>query len=211
VAGLLVVLYAQKVEAISRLTLDHIDSNDNGVGLRLGTRPILLPEPLAALVLDLAASRRGHAVLGNQGTSPWLFPGGQPGRPPSASRLAERLRALGIHASTARSSALLQLATERPAAVIARMLGVHLGAHGRAGPRCLAGAGHRGPHGPRSPELWAAAPRPLTSATGGYTTATEPARSGTNARSPCNTPSSTETTVIHPSPRAPHPQLLQQF
>jgi hypothetical protein len=126
VAGLLVVLYAQKVEAISRLTLEHIDRNDNGVGLRLGTRPILLPEPLAALVLDVAASRRGHAVLGNQGSSPWLFPGGQPGRPLSASRLAERLRALGIHASTARSAALLQLATELPAAVIARMLGVHI-------------------------------------------------------------------------------------
>jgi hypothetical protein len=126
VAGLLVILYAQKLEAISKLTLDHIDHNDNGVGLRLGSRPVLLPEPLAALILDLAASRRGHAVLGDQGTSPWLFPGGQPGRPLSASRLAERLRALGVHAGTARSAALLQLATELPAAVMARMLGVHI-------------------------------------------------------------------------------------
>ncbi len=78
------------------------------------------------MVLDLAASRRGHAALGDQGSSPWLFPGGQPGRPISASRLSERLRALGVHASTARSSALMQLATELPAAVIARMLGVHI-------------------------------------------------------------------------------------
>jgi hypothetical protein len=46
------------------------------------------------------------------------------------------------------------------------------------------------------PDMGVIGPFTLTSATGGYTTATEPARSGTNARSPCNTPSSTETTVI---------------
>ena len=75
---------------------------------------------------ELVATRRGHAVLGDQGTSPWLFPGGQPGRPISAYRLTERLRQLGIYAGPARSSALFQLATELPAAVIARMLGVHI-------------------------------------------------------------------------------------
>ena len=83
-------------------------------------------EPLAGLVLDLVATRHGHAALGDQGTSPWLFPGGQPGRPISASRITERLRQLGIHAGPARSTALFQLATELPAAVIARMLGVHI-------------------------------------------------------------------------------------
>jgi hypothetical protein len=126
VAGLLVLLYAQKVAAISRLTLDHIDHAGPTISLRLGPRPVQLPEPLAALILDLVASRRGHAALGNPGTSPWLFPGGQPGRPISASRLSERLRDLGIYPSTARSSALIQLATELPAAVIARMLGMHI-------------------------------------------------------------------------------------
>lgn len=126
VAGLLVLLYAQRVAAVSRLTLGHIESNRDVVRLRLGARPIVLPDPLAALVLDLSASRRGHAALGDQGTSPWLFPGGQPGRPISASRLAERLQQLGIYAGTARSTALMQLATELPAAVIARMLGIHI-------------------------------------------------------------------------------------
>ena len=126
VAGLLVLLYAQRVATISRLTLGHIDHNSDTVSLRLGARPIVLPDPLAALVLDLSASRRGHAALGDQGTSPWLFPGGQPGRPISASRLAERLQQLGIYAGTARSTALMQLATELPAAVIARMLGIHI-------------------------------------------------------------------------------------
>ena len=126
VAGLLVLLYAQRAARISRLTLAHVQQSGDGVRLHLGARPVVLPEPLAGLVLDLVANRRGHATLGDQGTSPWLFPGEQPGRPMSASRVTERLRDLGIHAGPARSSALFQLATELPAAVIARMLGVHI-------------------------------------------------------------------------------------
>jgi hypothetical protein len=46
---------------------------------------VMLPEPLAGLVLNLVAARTGHAALGDQGTSPWLLPGGQPGRPPGSS------------------------------------------------------------------------------------------------------------------------------
>ncbi|HEY6424332.1 MAG TPA: hypothetical protein VIY28_14005, partial [Pseudonocardiaceae bacterium] len=126
VAGLLVLLYAQWPAAISRLTLEHIKHHDNTVTLSLGREPIVLPEPLAALVLQLVATRRGHAVLGDQGTSPWLFPGGQPGRPISAYQLGERLRQLGLHPGQARSTALFQLATELPAALLARMLGIHI-------------------------------------------------------------------------------------
>jgi hypothetical protein len=126
VAGLLVLLYAQKVAAISRLTVGHVEQSNQGVFIRLGQRPLTLPEPLAALVLELVARRQGHAVLGDQGISTWLFPGGQPGRPISASRLSERLRDLGIYSIAARSAALMQLAAELPAAVIARMLGIHI-------------------------------------------------------------------------------------
>ena len=126
VAGLLVLLYAQQPAAISRLTLDDINTSDGTVRLRLGSVPVLLPEPLATLARDLAATRRGHAVLGDHGTSRWLFPGGQPGRPVSADRLGERLRRLGLRPGQARSTALFQLATELPAAVLARLLGIHI-------------------------------------------------------------------------------------
>ncbi len=126
VAGLLVLFYAQTASAISRLSLDSVETRDGRVRLRLGAEPIVLPEPLASLVLGLVASRRGHATLGDQGTSPWLFPGGQPGRPISASRMAERLRGIGIHAGQTRSTALFQLGTELPAAILARMLGIHI-------------------------------------------------------------------------------------
>jgi hypothetical protein len=53
-------------------------------------------------------------------------PGRATGRPLSAFRLADRLRQLGLHSSRARSAALFQLATELPAALLARLLGIHV-------------------------------------------------------------------------------------
>jgi len=126
VAGLLLLLYAQGPAAISRLTLDHVHPGEQHVRLRLGREPIVLPEPLGALVLQLVASRRGHAAPGDQGSSRWLFPGGQPGQPISACRLAGRLRQLGLRPGPARSTALFGLAAELPAALLARLLGVHI-------------------------------------------------------------------------------------
>jgi hypothetical protein len=58
--------------------------------------------------------------------SAWLFPGGQPGQPISAYQLRQRLAALGVTASDLRTAALFQLATELPAAILARTLGIHI-------------------------------------------------------------------------------------
>ena len=125
-AGLLVLLYAQRMPAISRLTLSHVQAAGGQVLIRLGREPVVLPEPLDALALHVTAARRGHASLGDDGTSAWLFPGGQPGQPISAFQLGERLRKLGIRCGQSRSAALFQLATDLPAAVLANMLGIHI-------------------------------------------------------------------------------------
>jgi hypothetical protein len=126
VAGLLVLLYAQSTTAISRLTLEHVHAGEQDVRLRLGREPIVLPEPLDTLVRELVDYRHGHATLGDQGTSRWLFPGGQPGRPISAHRLGERLHRLGLQPGQARSTALFGLAAELPAALLARLLGINI-------------------------------------------------------------------------------------
>ncbi len=125
-AGLLVLLYAQWPAAISRLTLADVEITDGNVRLRLGPEPVILPEPLATLAVGLVANRKGHAAIGHQPHSPWLFPGGQPGRPISDGRLGERLRKLGLRPGQSRSTALFQLATELPAALLARMLGINI-------------------------------------------------------------------------------------
>jgi hypothetical protein len=86
VAGLLVLLYAQQPAAISRLTAGHVQASGGQVCLMLGRDPVVLPEPLASLILQVAATGRGHAVIGEHGSSPWLLPGGRPGQPISPYR-----------------------------------------------------------------------------------------------------------------------------
>ena len=124
-AGLLVLLYAQQTTAISRTTVSQIQVHQTGARLRLGRAPIQPPEPVATLARTVAANRKGHATIGAAQPSPWLFPGGQPGRPVSTARLTQRLATLGIRPGQARSTALFQLATEIPATILARTLGIH--------------------------------------------------------------------------------------
>jgi hypothetical protein len=124
-AGLLVLLYAQGATAISHITIEQIQVNDHEVRLRLGRVPIHLPEPVATLARTVVANRKGHATIGALTPSPWLFPGGQPGRPISTARLTQRLTNLRIRPNQTRSTALFQLATEIPAAILARTLGIH--------------------------------------------------------------------------------------
>jgi len=96
VAGLLVLLYAQRAASIARLTLHHLDLTPSAVRLRLGPEPVALPAPLDALVASLAATSRQHRAIGDRGPSPWLFPGRRPGQPISAYQLGNRLKKLGI-------------------------------------------------------------------------------------------------------------------
>jgi hypothetical protein len=116
-AGLLVLLYARGITAISRMTAGQAQAAGDGtVRLQLGRVTVQLPEPVASTALAVAAKRKGHATIGATRPSPWLFPGGQPGR----ARLTQRLSGLGISPRQARSTALFQLAAEVPA----RTLGV---------------------------------------------------------------------------------------
>lgn len=124
-AGLLLLLYAQGPSSIHRLTIEDVEIGAHEVRLHLGYAPIQLPEPVAELARVVAANRKGHATIGALAPSPWLFAGGQPGRPISTTQLTQRLNNLGIRPNQARSTALFQLATEIPAAILARTLGIH--------------------------------------------------------------------------------------
>ncbi|MGH3249092.1 MAG: hypothetical protein ACRDOI_23200 [Trebonia sp.] len=90
VAGCLVLLYAQPLTRIAVLTLGHVGERPGGLGLALGKDPVVIPEPLAGLVRELTARRRGHTAIGRAQDSTWLFPGGQPGRPISPEHLGAR-------------------------------------------------------------------------------------------------------------------------
>jgi hypothetical protein len=126
VIGLLLLLYAQNLATISLLTVGHVHASGDEVSLQLGTAPVVLPEPLAGLVLDLVATRRASTLINAPGTTPCLFPGRRHGQPISPDRLGQRLKKIGIRAGRDRSTALFTLAAEIPAAILARMLGIHI-------------------------------------------------------------------------------------
>ncbi|MCX4581214.1 site-specific integrase [Streptomyces sp. NBC_01571] len=126
VAGLLLILYAQKIATISQLTVDDVHIDGDTVSITFGTSPVVLPTPLASLVRELVTTRRGKAKIGTPDDVPWLFPGGHPGLPLTDSQIGKRLHRIGIRPKQDRSTALFTLATEVPAAILARMLGVHI-------------------------------------------------------------------------------------
>ena len=95
------------------------------VAVRFGDTAITLPEPLANDLRVLIADRRG-CVAAAVPESRWLFPGGSPGQPISERVLSLRLKRIGVDCPEARRTALLQLAGQMPAALVADLLGVHV-------------------------------------------------------------------------------------
>ena len=126
VAGLLLLLYAQRIAAITKLTTADVRDDGTTVAMTLGKVPIVLPPPLDSLVRELAAARRGHAAIGRPAATPWLFAGGRPGQPITDEALGTRLKNIGLTPLRDRSTALFALAAELPAAIVARMLGIHI-------------------------------------------------------------------------------------
>jgi hypothetical protein len=78
VAGLLLLLYAQRLAAISTLTVEHVTTANGQVALRLGSAATILPEPVAALVLNLVATCRPYTVVGNPIELRGCFPANAP-------------------------------------------------------------------------------------------------------------------------------------
>ena len=112
-------LYAQPVSRLTRLTIDDIHHHDGQTLLRFGDPPSPVPEPFAALLSQLAATRSNMNTAANPAAR-WLFPGGRPGQPLTPGALLPSLRHLGIPITKARTAALRELILQAPAPVIAK-------------------------------------------------------------------------------------------
>ncbi|MGW4411621.1 hypothetical protein ACWEJ6_46900 [Nonomuraea sp. NPDC004702] len=122
VIALLVLLYAQPISRILRLTLDDLTRDGDQVLLRLGDPPSPVPEPFAGLLLGYTQTRPNTTTATNR-DSHWLFPGRRGGQPLDPTTIQSRLSKLGILAGPGRSAAIRQVVLQTPAPVVARMLG----------------------------------------------------------------------------------------
>lgn len=113
VAGLLIILFSQRISHLVLLTPDDVHERDGQVLLAVGRDPLLLPDPVANLTQALK-----HATA-----SDWLLHGGRNGNHLSEAYTRERLAKLGIKALPARAAATNHLASRLPAAILADLLG----------------------------------------------------------------------------------------
>jgi len=121
-AGCLLLLYGQQLTRIAAMTTSQITRRDGTIFAQFGRHNVPVPGPLGVILTELIRTGRTHTGIGSPITTPWLFPGGMPGRPITASRLGQRLRILGIYAMAGRRAALTDLAAQLPAAVLADVL-----------------------------------------------------------------------------------------
>ncbi|WP_432850493.1 hypothetical protein ACQPXB_08065 [Amycolatopsis sp. CA-161197] len=122
VAALLMLLYAQPLTRILKLTLDDVLDADGELSIRLGDPPIPVPEPFAGLLRQHLQQRLNLTTATNRDAR-WLFPGRRAGQPMVTSTIEIRLRKHGIFALNGRTAALRQLVLQAPAPVVATMLG----------------------------------------------------------------------------------------
>lgn len=125
VAGVIVLLYAQPVSRIVRLSVtDVVRDGDNTVLLRLGDPASPVPAPVAALLLAHIANRDNMNTATNP-ASRWLFPGRRAGQPSRPDHLSALLNDVGVPAAAARGAAIRRQLLELPAPVVADALGYH--------------------------------------------------------------------------------------
>jgi hypothetical protein len=115
VAGCLVLIFAQQISRLVLLKKDDIQVTQGRVFVRLGREPLLVPEPLATLILRLRQARSPRGNLARSTEPEWMFAGLRLDTAMHEEVMRRRLRKLGITVRAARTSAALQLARTLPA------------------------------------------------------------------------------------------------
>jgi integrase len=124
VAGGIVLLYAQPVSRIVRLSVDDVIRDGDTVLLRLGEPASPVPAPVAALLLEHIANRDNMNTATNP-ASRWIFPGRRAGQPFRPDHLSALLNEVGVPAAAARGAAIRQQLLDLPAPVVADAPGDH--------------------------------------------------------------------------------------
>lgn len=121
VLAMLILLYAQPLSRIQRLTIDDITDRDGRMTIRLGDPPSPVPPPFDGIVRQHLTIRATRITVMNS-DSPWLFPGRSAGQPLHITSMRLRLRNQNIPNVPGRTRAIRELLRQAPPAIVAGML-----------------------------------------------------------------------------------------
>ncbi|WP_214467096.1 Fis family transcriptional regulator [Microbacterium flavescens] len=120
-AGVLVLVFGQRVEDIVRLTWSDVTITRESVTIRLAGMSLPIPSPFDDLWRQLRQTPR-HQQTAAHPNSTWIFPGQKPGQPVNPDHLANRLRQ-HLQVRAARLGALNELTKLAPVTIAAEALG----------------------------------------------------------------------------------------
>lgn len=125
--GALALLYGLNLTRVLAITASQLHDDGSGsTSLQLGQHRLLLPPILADLLAALPVTRPRSTLPMSVVDPGYLFPGRTPARPVDAGMFGQRLKQHGISFRGGRNTALISLAAELPAAVLADLLAVDI-------------------------------------------------------------------------------------
>jgi hypothetical protein len=122
VIALLVLLYAQPLPKITRLTVDDITVDDGQMLIRLSDPPAPVPPPFDQIISQYLAARPNLTTCDQSG-QPMAVPGRRAGQPLHPTTMRLRFNNLGIPDLSGRSRVLREMLLHAPPSVVASMLG----------------------------------------------------------------------------------------
>ena len=126
--GALILFYGLRTTDVLALRRDQLIERKEDHYLQLGESTLLLPPPLAVLLGQLPLRRNNNRTAIppiTASSTPPLFPGFNHAQPLHPGTFGARLLRHGITPRAGRNTAMLTLAADLPAAVLADLLGIH--------------------------------------------------------------------------------------
>ena len=126
-AGALILLYGLRITEVLALRSEQVIQLEDDHFLQLAGNVLLLPPPLAALLAQLPLPRNNNRTVipPTDSSAPLLFTGFNHTRPLDSRTFGARLLRSGITPHASRNTAMMTLAADLPAAVVADLLGIH--------------------------------------------------------------------------------------
>ncbi|MCU1480819.1 MAG: hypothetical protein JWQ19_1605 [Subtercola sp.] len=122
-AAVFFLLLGQPVTRIATMTIDQVETDENGVSsVRVTDTAVILPPPFDSIIQQHLAALP-HQTTSTHTTQRWLFSGARPGRHINQSALMAKLRRAGLDLQGAKNATIRALVIDLPAPIVADTLG----------------------------------------------------------------------------------------